>query len=449
MPTNIGDFKVLKEIGKGGFGTVYRVQNVVGRTSALKVINSDIENPINEARIQAKLQNPNIVEVYDYHPDITAIEMEYVPRGSLADLLKKRPIPYERSMQIVMDVLQALEYAHEQGIMHCDVKPSNILFTEQGKAKLSDFGLAKLVEKEINSLPQEIKDSLLINSLDLTESGRITYSRKVHEALSTTKIKGTLPYMAPEQKEGRPSQQSDLYSIGLIFYEMLMGQLPSNVFPLLPSELNKECSKKIDEICKKALSPIEKRYSEAKEMLEDFKNVFLPEYSSEEKQIDEILKKKTLLSKTIDFIAGIPKKSIKYCGIGLGIGAGIAALSGLGYGGYHLIKSVPNEYLYSSLIGGITGSISHPAFQKHYKQFDNFSGFIGHSIFGAITGALCAPLIYGIYKIGIFSFVRQQSEHLRTLFDLINLLIPSVGGGAIGPTLTSAYLEHISKSIEK
>lgn len=256
--SKLGDFEVLGEIGKGGFGTVYKVKNKLGNILALKVIKDNVAGAISEPRIQAQLKNSHIVQVYKYHPDIKAIEMEYMPGGNLADILKKGKLSYTKAIPITSDILKALCQIHALEYIHRDIKPANVLFTADGTAKLSDFGLAKLIDEEIRIMPQQIKTSILINTLS-----QDSYSN------TQSKIKGTLPYMAPEQIKGLSNQQSDIYSVGLVLYEMLTGKLPEGIFPKLPSELNEDVPKKSDLFFKKTLCELKFRYATSREMLKD------------------------------------------------------------------------------------------------------------------------------------------------------------------------------------
>ncbi|MCK4670425.1 MAG: serine/threonine protein kinase [Nanoarchaeota archaeon] len=264
----IGNFKVLEKIGQGGFGTVYKVENAIGKVSALKVLSKKVNNPKKEVKIHANLKHTNIVDIYNYHPDIRAIEMEYLSRGSLADLIKKGPVDHKRTVHIIREILRALHYAHQEGYMHCDVKPSNILLNSEGKIKLSDFGLAKLIENEIDALPPEIRSSRLLNTVDLNDTGS-SKEDNIRKIIDGSRIKGTLPYMAPEQKELKPCKQSDIYAVGLILYEMLTNRLPTEIFPELPSKIDRSIPKRLDQICMKALRSVNERYNNANDMIKD------------------------------------------------------------------------------------------------------------------------------------------------------------------------------------
>jgi len=272
----IGDFNILKKVGKGGFGTVYQVKNNANRVSALKVLNEDI-NPEQEVQIHAGLEHPNIVQVLNYHPNARAIEMEYVPE-TLANIIKKEGLlDYKKAVQIAIDVLNALAYSHKEGYIHQDVKPANILIDSDGRAKLSDFGLAKLIEKEMQALPPEIRSSGLINTMILSELPPETkdskYFSALFEFLENSRIGGSLPYMAPEHKELKPCKQSDIFSMGYVLYKMLTGKLPSGIAKR-PSEVDSSIPVELDRICIKATeTSLKKRYESAGQMIKDLEKV--------------------------------------------------------------------------------------------------------------------------------------------------------------------------------
>ena len=151
-----------------------------------------------EAKSLAKLSHANIVKVHDYgeHEGSPYLVMEYMPGGTLRKILGK-PIPWQFALRLLLPVARGLEYAHQRGIVHRDIKPANILITEGGDPMLSDFGIAKLFEAD--------------QTTDLTGTGMVI---------------GTPEYMAPEQWDGKPGPQSDLYSLGIVLYEMVTGRKP-------------------------------------------------------------------------------------------------------------------------------------------------------------------------------------------------------------------------------
>ena len=208
---NLGRYQILELLGEGGMATVYKAYDTrLEREVAIKVIRREAFPPDDmdmllkrferEAKSLGRLSHPNIVSVIDYgeHEGSPYLVMIYLPGGTLKERLGK-PMPWKDAVQMLIPIAQALEYVHDRNIINRDVKPSNILMTEKGQPMLTDFGLVKLFgdkEKE---------------STHLTTSG--------------TGL-GTPDYMAPEQWTGEATAQSDLYSLGVVLYEMITGHRP-------------------------------------------------------------------------------------------------------------------------------------------------------------------------------------------------------------------------------
>ncbi len=203
----IEGFKVIRTIGRGGMGTVYlATQESLARAVVLKTMNAGeegaareefIERFLNEARIVASLRHPHIVTIYDIgNADGTLyISMEYLEGGDLKDKIRDGMHP-EEALEVVEKVAEALALAHQEGIIHRDVKPANILYRDDGTPLLSDFGIAKRLKFDA-------------------------------ELTSTGTILGSPVYMSPEQAEGmQVDGRTDIYALGVIFYEMLTGSRP-------------------------------------------------------------------------------------------------------------------------------------------------------------------------------------------------------------------------------
>jgi tRNA A-37 threonylcarbamoyl transferase component Bud32 len=211
--------EILALIGQGGMGAVYQArQPSLDRLVAVKVLPREAgrdpafaERFNREARALARLSHSNIVAVHDVGKagEFYFFVMEYVNGANLRQVLRDGRLTPEQALRIVPQICDALQYAHEEGIVHRDIKPENILLDRKGRVKIADFGLAKLLGRD-------------------TGNFTLTGSRQVM---------GTLYYMAPEQVE-RPLEvdhRADIYSLGVVFYEMLTGQLPVGRFPM-PSE---------------------------------------------------------------------------------------------------------------------------------------------------------------------------------------------------------------------
>ncbi len=216
----LGHYRVSKELGYGGTATVFLAEDIhLQREVALKVFQAESGKTEEfllrferEARVLAQLDHPNILPVYDYgkQQDIAYLVMPCMAGGSLKDRLRKqRVIPPTETVRLISQVLDALQYAHDRGLIHRDIKPGNLLFKASGGNSrqehllLSDFGLVKILVTAQNTP--------LVT--DLTHQ-------------STPTINGTPDYMAPEQIMGKATQASDIYSMGVVLYEMLTGERP-------------------------------------------------------------------------------------------------------------------------------------------------------------------------------------------------------------------------------
>jgi tRNA A-37 threonylcarbamoyl transferase component Bud32 len=228
--------QVLELLGQGGMGAVYKTrQTKLDRLVALKILPPEVardpafaERFTREARSLARLNHPNIVTVYDFGDadGLYYFTMEYVDGRSLRDLLQSGPLPPAQARAIVAQVCDALQYAHDEGLVHRDIKPENILLDRKGRVKIADFGLARLV-------------GLTPAYLTLTGS---------HEAM------GTLLYMAPEQM-GRAhtvDHRADIYSLGVVLYEMLTGELPLGRFA--PPSRKAAVDGRLDQVVLRALA---------------------------------------------------------------------------------------------------------------------------------------------------------------------------------------------------
>jgi hypothetical protein len=201
MIEKIGKYRILERIGRGGMGTVYKAHDpVLDRLVALKVISSEAEVTdelktrfYREAQACARLNHPNVVVVHDLGEDQGRlfIVMEFLDGEELKVLIsQRRSVPLEDKLALMVQVCDGLHYAHQNGIIHRDVKPGNIFVLRNGQVKILDFGIARLATSDSG----------------LTRTGLIM---------------GTLRYMSPEQARGRVDQRSDQFSAGAVFYELL------------------------------------------------------------------------------------------------------------------------------------------------------------------------------------------------------------------------------------
>jgi serine/threonine protein kinase/beta-lactam-binding protein with PASTA domain len=257
-------YEIDLHIARGGMAEVYRARDrLLGRPVALKVLfpelsvdRSFVERFRREAQAAANLSHPNIVPVFDWGEDAGAyyIVMEFVDGQPLSAILRSSgPLPPERSVPIATDVASALAYAHRRGVVHRDVKPGNILITEDSTVKVTDFGIARAVNAD---------DSL-------TQTGAVM---------------GTATYFSPEQAQGiGVDGRSDIYSLGVVMFEMATGRPPFTgespvaiaskhvrELPPLPHEINPQIPPQLERIIMKAMAKLpEDRYQSASELQEE------------------------------------------------------------------------------------------------------------------------------------------------------------------------------------
>ncbi len=246
----LGRYALGEHLGKGAFGTVWLADDrTLRRRVALKFVEPHkLAQLRDEAATLAQLDHPNIVKVWDVSldPEAPALIMEYVEGESLrARMVREGVLAVEDAVGIACSVLGALDHAHGKGILHRDIKPENILLSGDGLTKLGDFGLGKMTEAEISLLT----------------------SRSVLSKGSDTSVAGTLAYMSPEQMVGAEDTRSDVYSVGVLLYELLVGKRPIGRFKD-PSAANPQVLAHQDEAIIRALEvEAEDRWPSAAEML--------------------------------------------------------------------------------------------------------------------------------------------------------------------------------------
>ena len=229
----LGPYEVLTLLGAGGMGEVYKARDMrLGRSVALKVLHTDIaqepglrERFEQEARAVSSLNHPRICTLYDVgqHDQREFLVMEFVEGETLADRLRRGPLPLDTAVRCAIEIAEGLDHAHRNGITHRDLKPANVILSRTG-AKLLDFGLAKLREpaaEATSSLDRSLARLESAKQLGLSPSNLPTS----HRALTRTgAILGTFEYMAPEQLEGHEAnERTDIFSFGTTVYETVTG----------------------------------------------------------------------------------------------------------------------------------------------------------------------------------------------------------------------------------
>jgi eukaryotic-like serine/threonine-protein kinase len=252
----LGKYRIVSPLGSGGFGTVYLAEDTwIDKKVAIKVPhrqNLDFGELLKEPRLLASLNHPNIVAITtaEKQDNIFFIVMEYVAGETLETILAREgPLDLTRALDYACQICNAVDHAHRQGVIHRDLRPANVLVTENAMVKVADFGTSRFLEI----------------------------------AAHGTTVIGSPPYMAPEQFQGKAVFASDLYSVGVTMYQMLTGVLPydtpapADLDRLMSGELvssprlkNPAIPKRVSDIVLRALAPdVAHRYQRAADLLED------------------------------------------------------------------------------------------------------------------------------------------------------------------------------------
>lgn len=406
--------EILQLLGQGGMGAVYKArQRQLDRLVAVKILPPQVgraeafaERFTREARSLAKLNHPGIVMVYDFgrtEAGLYYFIMEFVDGTDLRHVIQAGQLSPVEALAVVPQICEALQYAHEEGVVHRDIKPENILLNKKGQIKIADFGLAKLLDRPAAAYT-------------LTQAGQRM---------------GTPHYMAPEQIEHPHlvDHRADIFSLGVVFYEMLTGELPLGRFP--PPSRKVHVDVRLDEVVLKTLEKEpERRYQHASEVKVDVESISSSGSASGPEE------KPSRAAGTNDGTEAI-RHRVWIPAVGLLVAGGIDCLAAVGF----VLATV-----FSLLTRGFSGEFTTFGFQPGAARLVIVAVIAAYAVFVllggwnlmqlrsrrlAVTGSILALLpfspgfVVGL-PMGIWALVVMRDEQVRAAFgqERIEVTVP-------------------------
>ena len=386
----IGQYEIKVMLGRGGMGTVYKAfQPMLERFVAIKIlpaklaVDQEFTTRFNrEAKALAGLSHPNIVGIYDIGQESGHFYfvMEFIEGVTVRELMAQGKLPAQEALKIVPQLCEALEYAHSEGVIHRDIKPENIMIDKKGRVKIADFGLARIIRGDV----------------------------KIDPVTRTQEVMGTLDYMAPEQrmKSKDVDLRVDIYSLGVVFYEMLTGELPIGKFEVPSRKV--QIDVRIDDIVMKTLErEPSKRYQRVSEVGKAVTEVLAGVSKSGSMDEDD--------KKMLDILGKVIPEAVK---------SGNASQSGAKYSTLSIL-SLALSFIpacITQLLGIIFGIVAIRKINRSAGQLKGTGLAIAGIVISMIVGMTVVPILLAI---AIPNFLSNTADRISAVDENISEIMTS------------------------